>query len=124
MSIATVDYRKQFWKGARKNKHNAQGVHDPEFGFFHSKREHQRFYVLRLREKAGEIRNLKRQAPYQLIVNGALIATIKMDFVYEERAAPNLWTLIDEDSKGFQQRDSKITQKLFEAIFGRKIRLS
>ena len=119
------------WK-AKRNKMNAVQVHDPEHGLFHSKREHQRFHVLRLRERAGEIRSLKRQVPYLLEVNGKLVGKLIMDFTYDELVTelPSgvpcnaQWQFVDEDCKGYQTDLSKWQHKLFEAIFGRSIRLS
>jgi hypothetical protein len=52
-----------------------------------AKGESQRWEELRLRERAGEIRNLRRQVVYALVVNGHLITTYKADFVYEDGAA-------------------------------------
>lgn len=119
--------RKTPWKA---NKFRAQAVVDPEFGRFHSKREHQRWHLLRLREKAGEIKDLNRQVPYTFNVNGVVVGKIVMDFTYLERRpigtklAPERWDHIDEDCKGYQTDLSKLQHRLFEAIFGRRIRLS
>ena len=111
---------------------NAMQVHDPVHGLFHSKREHRRFHLLLLREKIGEIRDIKRQIPYQLIVNGYLIGKLIMDFTYlelkahrsDDRGTDREWAFIDEDCKGYQTDLSKWQHKLFEAIFGKSIRLS
>jgi hypothetical protein len=126
MSLATVNGK------AWKNKYRAQAVVDPDHGRFDSKREHQRFHLLRMREKAGEIRNLKRQVPYAFVINGAQVGKIVMDFTYEEFTLEDLspdyvapkWAHIDEDCKGFQTPLSKLQHKLFAAIFGREIRIS
>lgn len=115
-----------------KNKFRAQPVVDPDHGRFDSKREHQRFHLLRLREKAGEIRNLKRQVPYAFVINGVQVGKIVMDFTYEEKSIQrhskdcfsSFWDHIDEDCKGFQTPLSKLQHKLFAAIFGREIRIS
>jgi len=128
MSLAHVNGKPQAWRG----KYKAQPVIDPEFGRFDSKREHQRFHLLRMREKAGEIRNLKRQVSYALNVNGVQVGKIIMDFTYDEFTLEDLspdyvapkWTHIDEDCKGFQTPLSKLQHKLFAAIFGREIRIS
>ena len=129
MTIRLLEETKTAHKEKRRQKYGAVGVHDPEHGFFHSKREHRRFFVLRLREKAGEIRNLKRQVPYALNVNGQLIGKIVMDFTYDELTDIGInqlsqWQFIDEDCKGYQTDLSKWQHKLFKAVFGREIRLS
>lgn len=114
----------------RANKFKAQPVQDPDFGRFDSKREHQRFHLLRLREKAGEIKDLKRQVPYTFNVNGKVVGKIVMDFTYRERRplgtklVPERWDHVDEDCKGYQTPLSKLQHKLFAAIFGREIRIS
>lgn len=130
MTIRLLEETKTAHKEKRRQKFGAVGVHDPEHGFFHSKREHRRFFVLRLREKAGEIRNLKRQVPYALNVNGQLIGKIIMDYTYDEMRqskvdkAVDVWVFVDEDCKGYQTDLSKWQHKLFKAVFGREIRLS
>jgi hypothetical protein len=123
MTLATVNGKQQQWR----SKYRAQPVVDPEYGRFDSKREYQRFHLLRMREKAREIRNLKRQVPYALNVNGVQVGKIVMDFTYDEAInQPQAigWRHIDEDCKGFQTPLSKLQHKLFAAIFGREIRIS
>jgi hypothetical protein len=118
---------KKPWK---RNKFNAQrttidGIH------FHSKKEGLRWLLLRQRERGGEIRNLQRQVPFQLVVNGFLICTYIADFTYDERdpkrdvlIASGVWQPIVDDAKGVETPEFKLKAKLFEAIFGRKIRLT
>lgn len=110
-----------------KNKYNAQGVRDPEYGYFHSQKEHARFYALKLLERGGEIGDLKRQVPVPLYVNGQLIATMKIDFRYTELKGGHANQIVDEDSKGYQargQRDWDICAKLYAAIYGKEIRIT
>ena len=49
---------------------------------FDSKAEARRWVVLRLLEKAGEIRDLRRQVTYPLIVNGVKVGSYRSDFDY------------------------------------------
>ena len=49
-----------------------------------SKKERDRYHELELLEKAGEIRNLRKQVDYALVVNGQHICNYRADFVYEE----------------------------------------
>lgn len=85
---------------------------------FDSNREAERYKVLRLMEKAGEIAELRRQVTFPLYVNSKLVCSYKADFVY--------WDLksgkeIAEDSKGFRTKDYRLKAKLFEAVKGFKI---
>ena len=128
MTLANFTKR-TLWK-AKRNKMNAVQVHDPVHGLFHSKREHARFHLLLLRQRAGEIKDLQRQVPYSLNVNGKLIGKVIMDFTYLEKLpfgtklVPQKFEHIDEDCKGYQTDLSKWQHKLFAAIFGREVRLS
>lgn len=74
-----------------------------EDGWFDSLAEHRRWGELKLLEKAGAIRSLRRQVDFELIPRvGSLRPIIyRADFVYEE--APE-WKEIVEDRKGFKDR--------------------
>jgi ribosomal protein L16/L10AE len=96
---------------------------------FHSKREAARYVVLRALERAGKIRNLRRQVKYRLEVNGMLICTYSADFVYEEPAAfrmrdgaaatvEGVWAEIVEDVKGYANDRWPMKRKLMLACHG------
>lgn len=108
--------RKTPWKA---NKFKAQPVVDPDYGRFDSKREHQRFHILRMMEKAGHIQGLKRQVPYELNVNGEHICKYIADFTYMDMTEGK--GFVTEDCKGFRTPEYKLKAKLFKAIFGREI---
>lgn len=82
---------------------------------FDSKLEAGRYRELLLLEKAGQIRNLRRQVEFELQPsfrkNGKTIRKISYiaDFVYEESGQ----TII-EDSKGCRTEIFKLKKKLFE----------
>lgn len=61
---------------------------------FDSKRESQRWSILRLMQRAGEIQSLERQVEYPLSVNGVVIGKIKPDFRYTRAG-----TVVVEDVK-------------------------
>lgn len=103
------------WKTT--SKYRAQPVVDPEHGRFDSKREHQRFHLLRLRERAKEIRGLQRQVPFALNVQGHLICKYIADFTYTENGQ-----FVVEDAKGFRTPEYRLKKKLMLAIFGWEIR--
>lgn len=90
---------------------------------FDSKREAARYDQLLLLERAGRIRNLRRQVKYELRVNGVLIATYRADFVYEELER-DAWTEVVEDSKGYPNDRWPMKKKLMRACHGIVVRES
>lgn len=85
-----------------------------------AKGESQRWEDLKLMERAGEIRNLRRQVVYALVVNGLLVTTYKADFVYEDGAAT-----VVEDRKSPRTRKLESFRhkvKLMQAIHGLQVR--
>jgi len=55
---------------------------------FDSKFEATVYGQLVMRQKAGEIRNLKRQVRFPLLVNNQKVGVLIADFTYEERDGP------------------------------------
>lgn len=88
---------------------------------FASKKEADRWDALLLMLQANRIRNLRRQVPYKLEVNGILIKKYTADHVYEE-LWHGIWVEVTEDVKGWPNERWPMTKKLFRAIFGREIR--
>lgn len=104
---------------------------------FDSRREGYRYAELSLMEKAGVIRNLRRQVKFVLIPsqyteykvegkNGKIKAVKRLlerecsyvaDFVYEEDGRT-----VVEDTKGFRTKDYIIKRKLMLHIHGIRIR--
>lgn len=88
---------------------------------FDSKREAARYQELRLMERAGAIRDLKRQVRYELIpafdVDGKHYrpATYIADFVYID---VNTGKEIVEDVKGYRPDVYKIKAKMFAYRYG------
>lgn len=80
---------------------------------FASKRERSRWMDLRLEEKAGAIKDLKRQVVYPLEVNGVKVCDYIADAVYERDGA-----LVVEDSKGYRTDVYKLKAKLMRAVYG------
>lgn len=104
------------WPG--RSKYNAKRTERGGLTFA-SKREADRYSTLVLRERAGEIRNLRCQVPVPIFVNGELVAKWIADFVYEE--APD-WTVVHEDCKGFRTPLYKLKAKLVRVAAGIEIR--
>lgn len=82
---------------------------------FHSKREATRYQELQLMERAGEIRDLKRQVKYSLDVNGVHICNYICDFQYFDYRFSKV---IVEDVKGVKTDVYKQKKKLMKACHG------
>ncbi len=52
---------------------------------FDSKAEAAYYAELKLREKAGEVRHIRRQVKFPLMVNGEPVTSYKADFCFDER---------------------------------------
>jgi len=88
---------------------------------FPSLKEARRWGELRLMEKAGEIRNLRRQVAIPLMGQNGPLRTrtgrpmkITVDFVYEDRRLG--WAEVYEDSKGKPTRDYEVRKAVVEAM--------
>jgi len=98
---------------------------------FDSKAELNRYEDLKLWQLSGDIRNLKRQVEYKLVVNGVLIGKYTADFDYEKKhgvrgleyVTHDNWIEVTEDVKGAMTRAAALRIKLFEALYGRKVNI-
>ena len=82
---------------------------------FDSKGEAAHWQVLKLRERAGEISELKRQTPFRLEVNGQLICRMIPDFSYVEGGR---LVVADFKSPATMTPEFKIKCKLLKATLG------
>lgn len=105
--------------------------YDPEIHKerFDSKAEWKRWKELQLLERAGEVRVLRRQVRYPLVVNGVHLGDYVSDFDYYEpynkpAMLSPMWAPIVEDSKGVQTPEFKIKRKLMKACHGIDIRIT
>lgn len=73
---------------------------------------------LRLREKAGEISEVERQVKFDLEVNGLRVCSVILDASWLEDETRQYG-----DYKGMLTRDARLKYKLFEAIYGRPVRV-
>lgn len=92
-----------------------EGIH------FDSQREAKRWAELRLLERGGEIRALRRQVAIPLIGQHAPLKTrtgramrMTVDFVYEDSRLG--WATVYEDSKGYATRDYEVRKAVVEAM--------
>jgi hypothetical protein len=92
---------------------------------FDSKREAACYVELRLRQKAGEIKKLRRQVLFPLVVKGWPVYEhgYVADFVYYEREGEE-WRYIVHDAKGHRTEIYAAKRRLMQAIYGIEVRES
>lgn len=102
-----------------KNKYGARKLTAPDGQVFDSVKEYHRWGCLRLLERAGEIKDLKRQVKFELIPKqeGERACNYIADFTYMENGK-----LVVEDCKGFKTDVYKIKKKLMLMEHGIRIR--
>lgn len=90
---------------------------------FDSKKEAKRYQELRILEKAGEIKDLRRQVKFELIPSQRIDGRVaeraveyRADFVYIQDGKQ-----VVEDTKGFRTKDYIIKRKLMLYRYGIKI---
>lgn len=93
-----------------RNKFKAVPVVTSE-GRFASKKEYADWCNLKLRERAGEIRNLERQVRFRLEHNGHHICDYIADAVWFEGQKRVVF-----DSKGYVTPEFRLKQKLMKAL--------
>lgn len=84
---------------------------------FDSKKEARRYGQLKLLVRAGEIKDLKLQPKFDLIVNGKKVGYYKADFEYIEDGER-----IIEDVKGVKTTTYNLKKKMIKAIYDIDIR--
>ena len=113
MPAALVPKAKPPKYGNRKTVDATGAVHD-------STGEFRRWQELELLERSGSIRQLRRQVPYALVVEGSLIATYVADFVYQDGEA----TIVEDHKSPVTRklRDYRMKLKLMQALHKVQIR--
>jgi hypothetical protein len=86
---------------------------------FASGLEAERWFELVLMEKAGEIRELRRQVVYRFEVEGVYIGRYTADHVYTISATGEE---VVEDAKGFRPRGWAKQKKLMLACYGLQVK--
>lgn len=84
-----------------------------------SEAEYRRYKILQLMERAGEISNLERQVPFELIPKTDKYRATKYiaDFVYTDKDGQR----VIEDVKGVMTEEFKLKRKLFYHVYGTDI---
>lgn len=104
----------------KRPKYGNRKVTDLQGNVHDSTKEFNHWQSLQLRELAGEIRSLRRQVPFALVVDGILIATYVADFVFEEGAAT---LVVDVKSPPTRAKpEYRMKLKLMQALHGIQIR--
>lgn len=88
---------------------------------FDSQAEHRRFCVLRLRERAGEIRDLEAHPSWELNINGTKIGRYTADSRYLE--GTGLLVIEDVKSGPTMTAAASLRIRVFQAIYGLKVTL-
>ena len=83
---------------------------------FQSKKEGERYKVLKLAEKAGEIQDLKLQVSFPFMLNKVKIGTYRADFVYSFAGEVKV-----EDVKGMKTPLYRWKKKMMKAFYGIEI---
>lgn len=111
---------------------------DADGTIFDSLSELRRWRELQLLERAGLVRNLRRQVVFPLVIKGVGPILIRSprypngrackytcDFHYEESHEGGLaWRYITEDHKGFQTEIGRLRIAVFEAIYDVQVRIT
>lgn len=102
-----------------KNKYGARKLTAPDGQKFDSVKEYHRWGCLRLLERAGKIKDLKRQVSFELIPkqNGERACNYIADFTYYEDGK-----LVVEDCKGFKTDVYRIKKKMMLWEYGIRIK--
>lgn len=98
---------------------------------FDSKAEMKRYNDLRIWQMTREIRDLRRQVEYPLVINGIKVGVFTADFVYEKQTSASAcdgfaqlqYEEIIEDVKGVMTTDASLRIKIFEALYGKKVHI-
>ncbi len=94
----------------QKNKYYStkkQGGHDSKF-------EAGKAWELEMLKKAGEIKDFEEQKVLDLVVNGYVVCTYKIDFIIHHLDGVTEYC----ETKGYATDTWKLKWKLFEALYG------
>lgn len=119
-----MDYRALAKNHAPKRKYKNHTI-EADGKKFDSRREYDRYKVLSMLEKAGEICQLRTQVEFELIPgqrkpSGGSERAVKYvaDFVYQDKRGHT----VVEDSKGFRTKDYVLKRKLMLKVHAIEVR--
>ncbi|MBX5021203.1 DUF1064 domain-containing protein [Rhizobium lentis] len=112
--LTREEYRAAVSKPKRGNKFGARRTVFDGITF-DSKREAEVYRDLKLLERAGRISGFERQRKFELIVNGEIIGSAKIDFAFIDHDQDGRFRCVDV--KGVVTREFKRTQKIIKAAY-------
>lgn len=89
---------------------------------FASKAEAARYSQLKVLAAAGKIIGLKLQPKFPIVINGVKVCTYIADFEYSEPLPTGELERVIEDVKGMLTPIYRLKKKLFETLYGLRIR--
>jgi len=113
--MTTAEYRAEIAKPKRGNKFGAKRTIVDGIAF-DSKREAEVYLALKVLERAGKISALERQWKFDLLVNGQVIGTAKIDFAFIDHEQDGRRRVVDV--KGVVTREFRRVQKIIKAAHG------
>lgn len=113
----------------RQSKYNAKKITVDGISF-DSRKEANRWYELKMLERAGDIKNLRRQVKYELTpvfrdYNGKVFeraSSYTADFVYEQVLPMGLTKTVVEDVKGYRTGEYILKRKMMMDRYGIRIK--
>ncbi|NTG48603.1 DUF1064 domain-containing protein [Agrobacterium rhizogenes] len=113
-TMTREEYQAAIAKPKRRNKYGAKPTVVDGITF-DSKREAEVYSDLKLLERAGRISGFERQRKFNLIVNGVIVGTAKIDFAFIDHDQDGRFRVVDV--KGVVTREFKRTQKIIRAAY-------
>lgn len=115
-NLTTTEARQYFNVVEDKPKNKYGNIKVEHGGMkFDSRKELRCWQELELREKAGEISELCRQVPYDLVVEGQKIGRLTLDFTWIEKGQ----TVVADCKSSATKKETayRLRKKLFECLY-------
>jgi hypothetical protein len=120
MTVQSELWRAALAEGKRRNKYGAQAVWVDGFRFA-SKAEAKYYKTLKLRERLGEVTDVRLQEPFTVLgPKGQVVCTAVIDFVFWDNVEKRQRIV---DVKGMQTPLSKLKYKVVESFLDIKIEI-
>ncbi len=122
--MALVDpAQMELLKPKKKPKYHNKPSRDGDGVYFASQKERDRWEWLKLGQKLGALKDLKRQVRFKLSIENILICTYVADFTYYKKINENGFSeYVVEDTKGFHTKEYEIKKRLMLALRGIEIK--
>lgn len=108
---------------AKRPKYGNRKVTDADGLTHDSRKEYDRWCVLKLRAAAGEISDLHRQVVFDICVNGLLVCRYIADAQYVENATGERITEDTKSEPTRKKRDFVLKRKLMKAVHNIEVKL-